>query len=323
MKFSTSNLATALSVSVLALLPAVGQAQDFVFPSFTSNLGLQVNGNAATNATGQDGTSKVLRLTPAEGDQAGSAFSLNTVQLGSNASFSTAFSFQMWGGSGISDGTGNTAGADGIVFVLNTVSNTVGSLGQGVGYQDISNSVGIKFDTWRDGTSNGFPQDNDPNGNFVAIYNDGSTHLYDSGNPSDPNNNAATDAMGYYTPSDLMKDGDTWYAWIDYNGTTDELDVRLSETDVRPTDPDLSETLDLSSSSILGSAPNVYAGFTSGTGGADDNNDILNWQFNDTYNPITVVGTVPDHGPSLGLMAAVLLGLCAVAACGKRRALAA
>jgi hypothetical protein len=196
-------------------------------------------------------------------------------------------------------------------------------LGQGVGYQGINHSVGIKFDTWDDSTANGFPQDNDPNGNFVAIYNDGSTHLYDSGNPSDPNNNAAKDAMGSYTPADLMKNGDTWYAWIDYNGTTDELDVRLSETDVRPTSADLTETLDLGNSSILGSAPNVYAGFTSGTGGAYDNNDILNWQFNDTYNPITTVGNVPDHGPSLGLMAAVLLGLCAVAACGKRRALAA
>jgi hypothetical protein len=323
MKHTTSALAAALSVSVLALLPATGRAQNFVFPSFTSNAGLQVNGNAATDVTGQDGTSKVLRLTPASDDQAGSAFSLNKVQLGSNASFSTAFSFQMWNGGGISDGTGNTPGADGIVFVLNTVSNTVGSLGQGVGYQGISNSVGIKFDTWDDSTANGFPQDNDPNGNFVAIYNDGSTHLYDSSNPSNPYNNAATDAMGSYTPADLMKNGDTWYAWIDYNGTTDELDVRLSETDVRPTLANLSETLDLNGASILGSSPNVYAGFTSGTGSAYDNNDILNWQFNDTYNPITTVGNVPDQGPSLGMMAAVLLGLCSMAACAKRRGFAA
>jgi hypothetical protein len=323
MKLNTPTLATALSFSVLALLPSAGRAQNFVFPSFTNSIGLQVNGNAAVNQTGQDGTSKVLRLTNATVDQAGSAFSLNTVQLGSNASFSTAFSFQMWDGGGISDGTSNPLGADGIVFVLNTVSNTVGSLGQGVGYQDITHSVGIKFDTWDDSTANNFPQDNDPNGNFVAIYNDGSTHRYDSGNPSDPNNNSATDAMGFYSPSDSMKNGDTWYAWIDYNGTTDELDVRLSETDVRPTNPDLSETIDLSGSSILGSAPNVYAGFTSGTGGAWDNNDILNWQFNDTYNPITTIGNVPDQGPNMGLMAAVLLGLCGLAAYGKRRALVA
>jgi hypothetical protein len=269
------------------------------------------NGNAKTDQTSQDGSTKVLRLTPATDDRAGSAFSLNKVQLGSNASFGTAFSFQMWGGGGIGDGTGNTPGADGIVFVLNTISNSVGSLGQGVGYQGIAHSVGIKFDTWDDSTANGFPQDNDPNGNFVAIYTDGSTQL----------GAAPGDASTYYTPPALMKNGDTWFAWIDYNGTTDELDVRLSETDVGPTSANLSENIDLNTSSILGSSPNVFAGFTSGTGGAWDNNDILNWQFNDTFNPITTVGNVPDQGPGLPVMAAVLLGACALATRVTRRRL--
>ena len=186
----------------------------------------------------------------------------------------------------------------------------MGASGQGVGYQGISNSVGIKFDTWDDATSNGFPQDNDPNGNFVAVYADGSTHLYDSANPSDPYNNSADDAHGYYSPTDSMKNGAIWYAWVDYNGVTDELDVSLSETDVRPSTPDLTETIDLDSSSILGSSPEVYAGFTSGTGGAYDNTDILSWQFNDTYDPI---GVVPDTGPGLSVLAAVLFGLCALA----------
>jgi hypothetical protein len=306
-----SGLPIALAISALAVLPNAARAQNFDFPNFSSSAGLKLNGVAQAPATGQDGTSSVLRLTHAVTNQAGSAFSLTPVQLGSNASFSTAFSFQMWDGGGISDGTANPPGADGIVFVLNTGSNSVGSTGQGVGYQNIPNSVGIKFDTWDDSIANGFPQDNDPNGNFVAIYTDGSTHLVTAGSPRI----SPGDATSFYSPVDSMKNGATWFSWVDYNGTTDELDVRLSETDVRPSAANLSEIIDLNDPSILGNAPDVFAGFTSGTGGAFDNSDILNWQFNDTFNPI---GAVPDQGPGLALVAAVLLGVCALASRGMR-----
>src|SRR5208283_3648623 len=102
-----------------------------------------------------------LRLVPAQDGQSGSAFSLYAIQLGTNASFSTAFAFQLTGGGGISDGTTNPLGADGLVFVLNTVASNVGSSGQGVGYQGLPNSVGIKFDTWQDGAA-GFPEESDP-----------------------------------------------------------------------------------------------------------------------------------------------------------------
>jgi MYXO-CTERM domain-containing protein len=188
----------------------------------------------------------------------------------------------MWDGGGIGDGTSNPLGADGIVFVLNTGSNLVGSLGQGVGYQGIAHSVGIKFDTWDDSTAGGFPQDNDPNGNFVGIYTDGSTQF----------GNAPGDASTVFSPSDSMKNGATWFAWVDYIGNTDDLQVRLSETDVRPTSANLDETI-----------------------------DILNWQFNDSFNPITVVGSVPDQGPGLTVLAVVMLGVCGFAARRTRRQL--
>jgi hypothetical protein len=279
------------------LVPVAAVAQSFTFGDFSAaSLAanpLQINGNASApvNVGGTD----VLRLTPAASGQAGSAFSLNTVQLGGNASFSTAFSFQLTDGAGISDGTSNPPGADGIVFVLNTVSNSVGASGQGVGYQGVAHSVGIKFDTWADSDANGFPQDSDPNGNFVSIYTDGDTD---------------TDGHSFYTPGASMKNGDIWYAWIDYNGLTDQLDVRLSDgVNVRPVTAQLSEVVDLSDASILGSAPQVYAGFTAGTGGAWDNQDIRTWQFDDTYQPISTVGAVPDSTSTVALLGLGMLAL--------------
>jgi len=74
----------------------------------------------------------------------------------------------------------------------------------------------------------------------------------------------------------------------------------------------LSEVIDLNDPTILGSAPAVYAGFTSGTGGAWDNHDVLSWQFNDTYQPISTVGQAPDAASTLALLGLSLGGLVAV-----------
>lgn len=314
-------LGAAVSIAAFAVALTSAHAQSFAYSDFSSAAGLQINGNAA--APVWNGTADVLRLTPAAGNQAGSAFSLNTVQLGSNASFSTAFSFQLTNGAGISDGNSppNPLGADGIVFVLNIHSNSVGASGQGVGYQGIANSLGVKFDTWQDGDNNGFSNDNDPNGNFVAMYTDGSTHLHDT-NPSYSGYNGTGDALSYYSPANSMKNGDIWYAWIDYNGATHGLEMRLSDgVNVRPASPQLSETIDLNDASILGSSPAVYAGFTSGTGGAWDDHDILSWEFNDTYSPIGAGSSVPDAASTFGLLGLGLSGLTALGRFLRKRSM--
>src|SRR5579871_2433961 len=117
---------TSLLYAAAVVLPLGARAQSFTYNDFSSaSLAanpLQINGNAAAPVTGVEGT-PVLRLTPAQPNQAGSAFSQNTVQLGNNASFSTAFAFQLSSGGGsFNDGNQppNPPGADGVVFVLNT-----------------------------------------------------------------------------------------------------------------------------------------------------------------------------------------------------------
>jgi hypothetical protein len=90
----------------------------------------------------------VLRLTNGFGPGS-SAFLTNTFSLASNASFSTLFRFQILNPVGIGDSDG--AGADGIVFAIQTVSNTAGGGGGGIGFQGISPSVGIELDTFNNG----------------------------------------------------------------------------------------------------------------------------------------------------------------------------
>ena len=60
----------------------------------------------------------------------------------SNVSFSTFFSFRLSKPGGSYDTTSEDGlqGADGVVFLLQTLTNNVGSSGGGLGYSGISNS---------------------------------------------------------------------------------------------------------------------------------------------------------------------------------------
>jgi hypothetical protein len=277
-----------------AMAAAPAGAATILFNNFSDLSPLQVNGATRTihgcaasgvgstcgTVTGPSG-GNVLRLTN-NLSQSGSAFSTTTVSLDANASFSTAFRFQ------ITDQ--QNTGADGIVFVVQTVANNVGGGGGGIGYQGVSNSVGIEFDNW----DNGLP--GDINGNHVGIDLNGSVASVTSANLSP-----------------LFLDGGAVFtAWVDYNGATDLLEVRVSTDGVRPAAAILSHTVDLVT--VLGST-NAFVGFTSGTGAAGADHDILSWQFNSTFNPIEDIGDIPEPAP----LAAIALGLIGLAALRRRK----
>jgi hypothetical protein len=215
---------------------AFGQIQTLGYPSFSSSTSGDFQFNNDASLSGNQ-----FILTTSDYSQAGSIFYKNSIPLtgpsGFRASFSAAFSFIMDQGSGY-DGSGN--GADGITFVLNTVSNTAGSIGGGIGYSGILNSVGI-----------------DTNGNIRSIT-----------------------QRSYPT---LWNDGNTHYAWIDFNGDTELLEVRVADTNTRRATAYISATLDLVS--ILAS-PNVYVGWTAATGGAKERHVINNFYFTNQYAPI-------------------------------------
>lgn len=251
-------------------------ADPLLFNDFSSVSGLQLNGSAAQ-------AGNVLRVTPATTGQSGSVFSTSAISLASDVSFSSAFRFRIGNSGGICDTDG--CGADGLVFTVQTVSNTAGGVGGGIGYSGLANSVGIEFDTWNNGGWD------DYNGNHVGIDINGNINSVVQANlPTGPGH------------VDRMNNGAIWSAWVDYDGAADSLEVRIAqgESALRPLDALLAYNVDLTS--VLGTT-DAFVGFTSGTGSAYGNHDILAWQFNSTFDPIDEIGDVPEPG------ALILLGL--------------
>jgi hypothetical protein len=247
-------------------------ADPFIYNDFSSTAGLHLNGVAAS-------VNNALRLSTANPFNGGSAFTTSATALGPQNSFSTHFEFRITNSGGISDGDG--VGADGLAFVIQTVSNNVGGLGGGIGYLGISPSVGIEFDTYDNGLGFG-----DPNGNHVNI---------------DRNGTFASAATAVIEPT-RFNNGRVWDAWVDYNGATQLLEVRWSQTPTRPAAAQLAQTLDLVS--LLGQN-SAFIGFTSATGSAWGNHEILNWQFVDRFAPID--SPVPE--PATAAVFAAGLGL--------------
>jgi Legume lectin domain/PEP-CTERM motif len=264
---------------VLATASAVN-ATTLKFTDFSDLSDLTLNGSAETINNGGGvffNGQNVLRLTNDLG-QSGNAFVSDPISLTNDRSFSTAFSFQITDPQGISDNDGQ--GADGIAFVLQTLSNTVGGGGGSIGYGGISPSIGIEFDTYNN-TAGGIPE----SGNHVGI-----------------NLNGSLFSVAQQDVIPRMNNGGVWYSWIDYDGISDLLEVRLSQTAARPKTALLSYTVDLAS--ILGSS-DAYVGFTSGTGAAGGDHDIRSWTFKDTYDPIDV----PEPSSVLGFLTLGALGI--------------
>jgi hypothetical protein len=240
---------------------------EYDWNDFSSTSNLTLNGKArATNTT--DGA--VIRLVSAQTNQRGSVFTSQAIPA---ATFSAFFRFRMTNPGGGPDSTG-ARGADGLVFVVQSASsNSIGSIGGGMGYGGIGESVGVEFDTYLNSEAN------DPSSNHLGIDTNG---YVDHVSSAPYTKNVSTN----------FDNGHIWDAWVDYDGTN--LEVRASRSGVRPAAADVSRPLNIVS--ILGQTI-AYVGVTAATGNAYENVDILSLIYRDSYNPV-----VPDTlAPSLSI----------------------
>jgi hypothetical protein len=278
-------------VGLMSTAPTLAAAAPIVFNDFSDASALQLHVNAAIT------NDNVLRLVPAAADQLGAAFLKSPVVLGPGMSFSSVFQFRISNSGGISDADG--PGGDGFVFVAQGQgSNIYGSnYSGGMGYSGIPHSLGIEFDTWNNMLTGSNTDAND--GNHLGLDLNGS--LY-----SAVQVNLPTGAGN----ADRLNNGNIWTAWVDYNGATHFLDVRLAQgtNATRPDAPLLSYSLDLAST--LGTT-SPYFGFTSGSGGAFGNHDILSWRLDPLAVPLPA---------AVWLFGSGLLGLLGVVARRKQAA---
>lgn len=244
------------------------------YNGFSDISSLTLNGATAVAAT-NDGA--VLRVTPATSGQSGSAFSTVTVNA---ARFSTFFKFRITEPGGSIFDCNTESGADGLVFVVQSVASNIGGSGGGIGYAGIGTSIGVEFDTWCNAANN------DPNSNHLGIDRNGSV---DHGSGADSNT---------VTISPNFDDGNIWYVWVDYDGTV--LEVRANQSGLRPSLPTLSQSIDIPTT--LGGVTDAYVGFTSGTGSDWGNHDVLFWEYREDFDPISGVSPCcAEYDPATGI----------------------
>jgi hypothetical protein len=203
---------------------------------------------------------KVLRLASASqsGSFSRSAFLTNTTTLASDYSFSSVFQFQI-------------TGVDGLTFTMQKDSRGATALGSAGGYLGfasggMSPGVAVEFDTrYNDGWPEGVTS-----GQHVGI---------------DTNNSVASLAA---TNVNNLSSGQTWTAWVDYNGSTMKVWASQTSDLTHPTEtPLISYDLDLAS--LFSNDHDLYLGFTGGTFNSSTRIDVVYWEFNNVPLPSTLM----------------------------------
>ncbi|XP_002978395.2 agglutinin-2 [Selaginella moellendorffii] len=180
---------------------------------------------------------------------------VNMLDLSNNpASFSTFFEFSMTAFAG-----------DGLAFVIVPDKISIGASGPWLGLvkeDEISNRTAMAPHTFAvefDSVMN--MELRDPNSNHVGL--DVETIV------STVTANASDIGL-------ILNDGSRTFAWIQFDGSSSELDVRISkDRNSRPTKPLLSHKVDLKS--VL--RPWMYVGFSSSTGEASQKHKVFSWKF--------------------------------------------
>lgn len=189
------------------------------------------------NGAATQNTCNCYTITPAVFTQAGSVWNSNKINL--NNPFDFSFNVFL--------GCQDVNGADGIVFMLQPISTSIGSTGEGMGFSGITPSIGITLDTWQNLNLN------DPVYDHISIQ--------ANGNPAH-----GTDLAGPVqasASSDNIEDCQ-WHVFrISWDPVTQWLRAYFDDHLRVEAQVNLIGT-------IFNNDPNVYWGFTAATGGADN-----------------------------------------------------
>ncbi|HUC83067.1 MAG TPA: hypothetical protein VMR70_19315, partial [Flavisolibacter sp.] len=185
------------------------------------------------NGSAQKNSCNCYTLTQPTIFQTGSVWNSNKINLNS--------SFDFW--FNVSLGC-NDNGADGIVFMLQPISTSVGTTGAGMGFEGVSPSIGIALDTYQNSELN------DPSYDHISIQANGNVnHANDLVAPV-----AASSTSNNIEDCQWHKLRITWDAGTKWLRTYFDGVLRLQRQ------VDLVAT-------IFNNDPNVYWGFTGATGG--------------------------------------------------------
>lgn len=246
-------------------------ATAFTFSDFSNPSGMTMVGDAAL-------TANRLRLTGAAENEVSAAWLNQRADVQSG--FTTTFQFQITDRGGFTPdwepGVTND-GADGFTFTIqNAGPAAMGLYASGIGYYGIPNSLSIEFDTW-----NNKPSYCEPNGNHIAVQSLGLAgnqpeHCADAGGAF-PN-----PTLGIAIPSKDMSNGTIYNVMITY--LPGALSVYFDDLST----PLLTVKVNLGTLLSLENGRDAYVGFTSSTGGAFENHDIVQWEYNNVPEPGTM-----------------------------------
>ncbi|HWY97777.1 MAG TPA: hypothetical protein VNY36_01720, partial [Bacteroidia bacterium] len=214
-----------------------------VFQPFQVRAQFVLNGSASTTSSECSAAVTTYLLTPQKKNQGGQIWYTTQVSLSKRFDIQ----FQMFLGTQCY----TCGGADGICFVFQQLSTGAGSAGGGLGYLGITPSIAVEFDTYQNGW--------DPAFCHTAIEQNGSV------DHTTVNNLAGPVQLDPVNPN--LPDG----AWHNMEITWDPVAKTLSvyyDCIFR-----LSYTGDIVNNIFSGN-PNVYWGFTAGTGGGDNTQEV-------------------------------------------------
>lgn len=212
--------------------------------------------------------SDFVRLSRTERNSVGALWYKNAIPI--KKGFTTKFKFRFSSGSNNEANENSYPGADGIAFVIQNASNDVfGSNGGGIGYSGIPNSLAIEFDVFNNDSTQ-IINLNDPNGNHIAVMCNGVNE-----NSSDHKANSCL----ITNPNILIirSDSTIYYAKIEYNIEPNTLKVYLDTIEEFKDPLIILKNLDISQLLNLIDGDKAYLGFTSATGTAWQNHDLLSW----------------------------------------------